>query len=90
MKYKCILMNSIDIDNFRKSYGYTYDPTHTYLYKKISDDIEVNIQVIPDEFYSYKQVIIHCLNGCILEYPWELIRLGHFVYLVPDEGEEDE
>lgn len=59
-------MNEFTID-LLKRYGYVLDPTHVYWYKKLDDDVEIEIQNKNNDLYIKGQVIIHTKNACIIE-----------------------
>ena len=50
-----------------KRHGYVLDPTHVYWYKKLADDVEIEIQNQDNDLYVKGQVIIHAQNACIIE-----------------------
>ena len=52
---------------FLKEHGYVLDPTHVYWYKKISDEIEIEIQNRDNDVYEVGQVILHCNSACIID-----------------------
>ena len=52
--------------------GYKLDPTHTYYYKKVNDDVEIQIQNIRNDLYLEGQVIIYCQNATIIDDLYEI------------------
>lgn len=52
---------------FLQEHGYKLDPTHVYWYKKLSDDIEIEIQNRDNDLYKTGQIILHCQRACIID-----------------------
>ena len=61
-----------------KSHGYILDPTHVYWYKKIADDVEIEVQNQDNDLYIKGQVIIHAQNACIID---NLDELKYILFL---------
>lgn len=59
-------INEFTIDMLKRN-GYILDPTHVYWYKKLADDVEIEIQNQDNDLYVKGQVIIHAQNACIIE-----------------------
>ena len=59
-------INEISI-NLLKANGYVLDPTHVYWYKKLIDDVEIEIQNRDNDLYKKGQVILHCKSACIVD-----------------------
>ena len=68
-----------------KEHLYVLDPTIVYWYKKLSDDIEIEIQNRDNDLYEKGQVILHCQSACIIDDLYELKYILTFCEMVEYE-----
>lgn len=61
-------------------YGFKYDPTHKYVYKKLSDDVELAVYEFDDLPYKKYDVIIcteYATSIMELDLLYDLIKKGY-------------
>ena len=73
--------------NLLKHYDYLLDPTHDYWFKKISDDVEIEIQNRDNDLYIKGQVIIHCENATIID---DLVEIKHILTLCTKRSDNND